>query len=238
MTPAKKGGGKGGGKRKPKADDTREYELGDDFLSDIDDEEVDPEDLEDEEYDDLEDEGYDDLEAEDEEDLDDEEFDEDEDYDDEELDEEDLGEDDGVSEEDELEEGVPAGRQEWEGLEAAEAEGDGAEEKTLVGSAGARVHDARSAITSGFEKVKGTQGFQAIRKWRPGFPVWLRFLTASLVIVLSIAGATSASLILYLSDIANALRHGSVLNGVEPFLKTPGSGPQTILILGSDKRNN
>jgi LCP family protein required for cell wall assembly len=68
--------------------------------------------------------------------------------------------------------------------------------------------------------------------------MWLRFLTASLVIVASIAGATSASLILYLSDIANALKHGNTLNGVVPFLKTPGSGPQTIMILGSDKRNN
>src|SRR5262249_25305777 len=204
-----------------------EYELGEDFLSDIDEEEeAGPEGLEDEDFDE---EYEEDLE--DEEDFDEEEL-EDEEYDDEDVEDEDL------SEEDELEELVSAETQEWDGLEAADAEGDGAEEKTLVASAGARVHDARSAITSGFDKVTGTQGFQAVKKWRPGFPLWLRFLSASVVIVLSIATATSASLILYLGDIASALRHGSVLNGVEPFLKTPGSGPQTILILGSDKRNN
>jgi polyisoprenyl-teichoic acid--peptidoglycan teichoic acid transferase len=236
MTPAKKGGGKGGGKRKPKADDTTEYELGDDFLSDIDEEDVDDEDLEDEELDDEVEEDFDD---EDEEDFDDEEFDEDEDFEDEDLDEDDLEddelEDEELPEEDELEEIVSAETQEWDGLESAE--GEGAEEKTLVASAGARVTDARSAVTSGFDKVRGTQGFQAIKKWRPGFPLWLRFLTASVLIVVSIAGATSASLILYLSDIANALKHGSVLNGVQPFLKVPGSGPQTILIIGSDRRN-
>src|SRR5262249_53796422 len=83
MTPAKQGGGKGGGKRKPKADDTREYELGDDFLSDIDDEEeVGPEGVEDEDFDE---EYEEDLE---EEDFDDEEELEDEEYEEEELDDE------------------------------------------------------------------------------------------------------------------------------------------------------
>jgi LCP family protein required for cell wall assembly len=179
--------------------------------------------------------------------LDDAELDE-EDYDDEALDEDELededSEDDGEHEEDEdfededeLEQVVSAETQEWDGLEAAEAEAD---EPTLVASAGQRVRQAGSAITSGFEKVGGkkvTGGFKAVRG-RLGFPLWLRFLTASFVIVAAVAGATSASLILYLSDIANALKHGSILNGVQPFLKTPGSGPQTILILGSDKRNN
>ncbi len=142
--------------------------------------------------------------------------------------------------EDELQEVVSAETQEWDGLEAAEAEGEA--EKTVVASTGERVKQAHSSITSGFEKVshsagpKITSGFKAVRR-HVRFPMWLRFLTASLVIVASIAGATSASLILYLSDIANALKHGSILNGVQPFLKTPGSGPQTILILGSDKRN-
>jgi polyisoprenyl-teichoic acid--peptidoglycan teichoic acid transferase len=223
--PKKRGGGKGKGKPddEPRTDETQEYELGDDFLEDVDDEEVEEGDLDDE---DLEDE-----------DLDDDDRDEDE------LDEEDLEEDDEeLSEEEELEQVVSAETQEWDGLEAAEAEA--AEEKTLVGAAGQRIKQAGSAITSGFEKVekaggqKVTSGFRAVRRWRPGFPLWLRFLTASFVIVASIAGATSASLILYLSDIANALKHGSILNGVEPFLKTPGSGPQTIMILGSDKRNN
>ena len=194
----------------PRADETQEYELGDELPEGVDDEE-----------------GFDD-----------------EDLDEEEprrgarsYDEEELEDDEDFDKEDELEQVVSAETQEWDGLEAAEAEAD---EPTLVASAGQRVKQAGSAITSGFEKVGGkkvTSGFKAVRR-HVGFPLWLRFLTASFLIVAAVAGATSASLILYLSDIANALKHGSILNGVQPFLKTPGSGPQTILILGSDKRNN
>ena len=215
MTPSKKGGGKD-----DRPDETQEYELGDDFLSDVDDEEeLEPEDEELEPEDDEVDD--DDLEDED---LDDEEYE----------DEDDEEEEEPLDDEDELERVVSAETQEWDGLEAAEAEGEA--DKTLVARAG-------SAITSGFQRVekaagpKITSGFKAVRS-HIGFPLWLRFLTASFLIIGSIAGATSASLILYLSDIANALKHGSILNGVQPFLKTPGSGPQTILILGSDKRNN
>ena len=218
MSPDEKGGGADQGDEQPGADDTQEHELGDDFREDTRDEEVDQDEVEEEDLDD--------------DDLDDADLEED-DYDEE--DDEDLGE-----HEDELQEVVSAETQEWDGLEAAEAEGDA--EKTVVASTGEGVKQAHSSITSGFEKVshsagpKITSGFRAVRR-HVRFPMWLRFLTASLVIVASIAGATSASLILYLSDIANALKHGSILNGVQPFLKTPGSGPQTILILGSDKRN-
>jgi LCP family protein required for cell wall assembly len=169
--------------------------------------------------------------------LEDEEL-EDEEPEDEDLDEEELEpgelEDEDLDEEDELEDLVSAETQEWDGLEAAEADEGG---PALVASAREGAQRARSAITSGFEKVGSTSGFKAVRRWRPSFPIWLRFLTASLLIVASIAGATSASLILYLSDIANALRNSSVINGVDPFLTTPTSGPQTILIVGSDKRN-
>jgi LCP family protein required for cell wall assembly len=74
-------------------------------------------------------------------------------------------------------------------------------------------------------------------EWRPGFPLWLRFLTASFLIVFSVAAAVSASLILYLGDIADALHDPSgALEGADKFLdKVDGGGPQTILILGSDK---
>ena len=217
MSPDEKGGGADQGDEQPRADDTQEHELGDDFREDTGDEEVDQDEVEEEDLDD--DDSRPDLEEDD--------------YDEE--DDEDLGE-----HEDELQEVVSAETQEWDGLEAAEAEGEA--EKTVVASTGEGVKQAHSSITSGFEKVshsagpKITSGFKAVRR-HVRFPMWLRFLTASLVIVASIAGATSASLILYLSDIANALKHGSILNGVQPFLKTPGSGPQTILILGSDKRN-
>ncbi|MFL5906259.1 MAG: LCP family protein [Solirubrobacterales bacterium] len=213
MSPARKGGS-GEGDDKPRADDTQEYELGDDFLADVEDEDVEEEDL-------------------DEEDLEDEELEE-EDLGDEDLDEEEIDEGE-ASEEDELEEVVSAETQEWDGLEAAETGGE--DEKTVVASAGDRIKETGSAITGGFKAV-GTGGFQAVRRLRPGFPVWLRFITASLVIVASIAGATSASLILYLSDIANALKDNSIGQDVKNILSdVPSSGAQTILIIGSDKRN-
>jgi LCP family protein required for cell wall assembly len=216
MSPDERGGGTDQGDEQPRADETQEYELGDDIRGDTGDQEADPDEVE-------------------EEDLDD-----DDDLDDEDLEEDDDDHEDLDEHEDELQQVVSAETQEWDGLEAAEAEGEA--EKTVVASTGEPVKEARSSITSGFEKVshsagpKITSGFKAVRR-HVRFPMWLRFLTASLVIIASIAGATSASLILYLSDIANALKHGSILNGVQPFLKTPGSGPQTILILGSDKRN-
>jgi LCP family protein required for cell wall assembly len=169
------------------------------------------------------------LEEELDEDVDEEEFGED-DLD-EELDQDYEDEDAELSEEEELEEVVSAETQEWDGLEAAEAEGE-ADQPTFVASAGEKV-------TGGFRAAgqKTTSGFRAVRR-HVGFPVWLRFLTASLLIVASVAGATSASLILYLSDIANALKDNSIGQQVKDELASvPDSGAQTILILGSDHRN-
>jgi LCP family protein required for cell wall assembly len=145
-----------------------------------------------------------------------------------------------LTEEERLAQVVSAPTQEWEGLEAAEATAD---EPTVIQKAG-------SAITSSFEKVSAkttggfkavgsatTSGFKAVRG-HIGFPMWLRFLTASFLIVASIAGATSASLILYLSDIASALKDNSIGQDVDNILSdVPSSGAQTIMILGSDKRN-
>ena len=215
MTPPKKGGGKGNGKgggkpEEPRPHDTEEYELGDEFLAEEEDEEVKGEELDEEDFDAQE------LEEQDDEDQDPDE----EDFEDEDVDEEE--EEEEVSGEADLDEVVSAETQEWDGLEAAEEDSS---EQTLVGAAGERI---KHGATAGFEKV---------RHLRPGFPLWLRFLTATFVIVASIAGATSASLILYLSDIANALRNHSEIEGLDPFLTKPSSGPQTILIIGSDKRN-
>ena len=150
---------------------------------------------------------------------------------DEDLDEDvDDDEDDAeIPDEERLSEVVSAETQEWEGLEAAEASAD---EPTVIQKAG-------SAITSSFEKVGSatTSGFKAVRS-HVGFPIWLRFITASVVIIASIAVATSASLILYLGDIASALKSNTigqeVKNQLDPI---PDTGAQTIMILGSDKRN-
>ena len=214
MTPPRKGGAGGNGKdeQDPRPDETQEYELGDDFLEDLEEEDE----VEDqEEYDEE-------LEGEEDEEFEDEEYE----------------EDDELPEEDELEEVVSAETQEWEGLEEAEAAAE-ADEPTMVASAGQRVRRAGSAVTSGFEAVghKTTSGFKAVRR-HIGFPMWLRFLTASFLIITAVATATSASLILYLSDIANALKDNTIGQDVKNELSAvPDSGAQTIMILGSDKRN-
>ena len=71
-----------------------------------------------------------------------------------------------------------------------------------------------------------------------GFPIWLRFLTASFVIVASIAGGHLGEPDpLPVGHRQRAQATASIARACEPFLTTPGSGPQTILILGSDKRN-
>jgi len=220
MPPPKKGSGKDSGKGKdpepkdqepkdqePRSDETGEYELGDDFLSDLTEEE----------------------EIEEEEELEDEEELEEETVAEEELDDEEIDEDEEIDSESELEEVVNAETQEWDGLEAAEQAPD---EPTLVAS-------ARSKITSGYEAIGGdriTSGFKAVGR-HIRFPLWARFLTASLVIVMSVGTATAASLILYIGDIGERLKNtplakeiGTDLTGVD------GGEPQTIMIIGSDKR--
>ena len=64
-------------------------------------------------------------------------------------------------------------------------------------------------------------------------PLWARFLAASLVIVVSMAAATSISLLVYLTDIAEGLASLR-----DQLTEVDGGAPQTILILGSDKRLN
>jgi len=68
----------------------------------------------------------------------------------------------------------------------------------------------------------------------PRVGLWARFLTASLVIVISMATATSVSILLYLSDIAKGL--GGLENLQTQLEQVEGGAPQNILILGSDRR--
>jgi polyisoprenyl-teichoic acid--peptidoglycan teichoic acid transferase len=68
-------------------------------------------------------------------------------------------------------------------------------------------------------------------------PIWARFLAASLVIVVSMAAATSISILVYFTDIAAGLRdNGQYENLKKQLSEVEGGDPQTILILGSDKR--
>jgi polyisoprenyl-teichoic acid--peptidoglycan teichoic acid transferase len=68
----------------------------------------------------------------------------------------------------------------------------------------------------------------------PKSRLWLRFLTAAFVIVISMASATAVSGLLFLTDLAKGL---GGLEGVRAQLeKVDGGEPQNILILGSDQR--
>ncbi|HEY2056363.1 MAG TPA: LCP family protein [Solirubrobacterales bacterium] len=67
---------------------------------------------------------------------------------------------------------------------------------------------------------------------------WWRFSLASLIIVTVCAAATASAVLLYIDSIAHALGHNKKLSKiVESELEDVNGGePETILILGSDKR--
>jgi LCP family protein required for cell wall assembly len=69
---------------------------------------------------------------------------------------------------------------------------------------------------------------------------WWRFSLASLIIVAVCAAATSSAVLLYIDSIAHALGHNKELHHeLEKILPSVHGGePETILILGSDKRAN
>jgi LCP family protein required for cell wall assembly len=143
--------------------------------------------------------------------------------------------------EEELEELINAETQEWDGIDPdAEDEDFYDEEEELAEEAHpTMVAQARDKVTSGFEAVGGgkvTSGFKAVGR-HIRFPMWARFATASLLIVCSIGAATAASLLLYIEDIANALDPDEEFAGITDRLpEVEGGEPQTIMILGSDKR--
>src|SRR5262245_6137792 len=197
--------GKGGGKRK----ETEEYELGDDFLADLD--------------------------SDDDEDLDPETFVEDQ-IDGEGRDGEPAGDDDADEEEyedDDLEEIVSAETVEWtpEGVEEEPEDEEPAEseaEQTLVAAEG-----------GGAGRILGGVGSTLSRpfRWfrRHPLPIWARFTLASFLIVTSIAAATAISGLLVLSNFAEALRHHNRLQNLQDKLASVDPGePQTIMIIGSD----
>jgi LCP family protein required for cell wall assembly len=68
---------------------------------------------------------------------------------------------------------------------------------------------------------------------------WWRFSLASLIIVAVAAAATSSAILLYIDSIAHALGHNEHVHKEteeELELEVNGGEPETILILGSDKR--
>src|SRR6478672_2799416 len=67
---------------------------------------------------------------------------------------------------------------------------------------------------------------------------WWRFTLASVLIVAVAAAATASGVLLYIDSIAKAIgRNGQFKSKIEKLLgEVHGGDPQTILILGSDKR--
>ncbi len=66
--------------------------------------------------------------------------------------------------------------------------------------------------------------------------LWWRFLTASVLIIITVATAVAVSSLLLLTDVAAKLQP---IPGLSEKLQEIGPGdPQTILIVGSDKRSN
>ncbi|MDX6585603.1 MAG: polyisoprenyl-teichoic acid--peptidoglycan teichoic acid transferase [Solirubrobacterales bacterium] len=63
-----------------------------------------------------------------------------------------------------------------------------------------------------------------------------RFTAAAFVIVSSMAAATAVSFLLFLNDIAKGLNDSSLSAARQQLETVEGGAPQTILILGSDKR--
>jgi LCP family protein required for cell wall assembly len=135
--------------------------------------------------------------------------------------------------------------------EPAEAEAEGVEEPaaevapvpdrehaTDAALAGLRARAGTEAAAEGAAPAApaataaaGTEGDGKIPRAKP---MWPRFLAASLVIVISMATATAVSALVFLADFAEGL--GGIPGVSGQLSAVEGGDPQTILILGSDKR--
>jgi polyisoprenyl-teichoic acid--peptidoglycan teichoic acid transferase len=102
-------------------------------------------------------------------------------------------------------------------------------------SATARVatSDAQAAVAGAVATLPDEGAGAAPRR-----NVWWRFLAGSFVVIASTAAATAIAFLLYLTDIGNDLKGDETFaNAVDQNLSdVEGGDPQTILILGSDKR--
>jgi LCP family protein required for cell wall assembly len=90
------------------------------------------------------------------------------------------------------------------------------------------------AASAGAEGPPPTDEVPADQAKAPRHWLWARFLTASFVIIVSMATATSISLLVYLTDIARGL--GGIPKIDNQLTDVEGGKPQNFLILGSDVR--
>jgi LCP family protein required for cell wall assembly len=221
---------------------TEEFEaqFGEDFGADVADEMA-IEDAEDEEEEDAEDEEEEDAEAE----AGGGELDEDDDdLDGEDQDEDDLDdEDEAAAERDPLEvlseetveADVLALADEEEEREQAEREAAAAlEAGSATGTHEHVVQETGEGPATG-ESPPPTGEEDAVEDDTPPKPGLLpRFMAASLVVIIAMATATSVSILLYFTKIAKGL--GGLENLQDQLVKVEPGKPQTILIMGSDRR--
>jgi LCP family protein required for cell wall assembly len=152
----------------------------------------------------------------------------------------DAGDADEEEEAEEAAEAAPAAGATIEAETVTLADREEAKEAALAGLK-ARAGDGKAWETSTEHEQVGvaaaaeeTEGEEIAPGARP---IWARFLTASLVIVVSVAAATSISLLVYLTDIAEGLRdNGKFAEIADQLPEVNGGDPQNILIIGSDER--
>lgn len=108
-----------------------------------------------------------------------------------------------------------------------------------------RAAEARTEVREAVEHARRTG-----RPWDPPRPpsggdfqepekrprYWWRFLLATFIIVLAFGGATSASVLHVVNDIASKLEIPKQNRLPNWLVKDAGGGPQTIAIIGSDER--
>jgi len=77
----------------------------------------------------------------------------------------------------------------------------------------------------------------------PEFPgagrrgLWLRFLSAAVVVILLVAGATATAGLLGVQSFVDDLKQGGTIHGLSHVITEAQAGdPQTILVIGSDQR--
>ena len=129
---------------------------------------------------------------------------------------------------------------EHEAIDPGSGEVPVTEEQTAILAAA-----ARNEVQQAIEQARRTG-----RPWDPARPptsgdfegpakrprYWWRFSLATIVIVLSFAGATSASILDTVNDITDRLSDPGFRNLSAKVLPPSNGGPQTIAILGSDVR--
>jgi hypothetical protein len=71
---------------------------------------------------------------------------------------------------------------------------------------------------------------------RPAVGLWKRFLAAGVIIVFLTATATATALLLQIKGVADELAKGRLPNTGGELTRADVSGPQTIMLLGSDHR--